>query len=421
MGINHKPLLTATVLAVVLIAIAVPLCSEQGDAATVTDRGTRTTTIYAEVGDTVKVGTGQDPGGLHSSVSGHIVTYVKLFSWPSWMSGDSYLLSGTPTEAGTYKIIGHSGMYDYSKHRGQASGAWIIKVIVTDPGDTPVVERTMWLYYDLNGSSSPGFSNQSWTGTTDAEFTISSSEPVRDGYEFAGWARSADASEAEWQPGDKVTVPYGGSLKIYAVWKEYFTVMFSTGQGSSVDPQEILDGSFAKAPEEPTRDGWIFNGWFTDPACKSPFSFLTPITSDLVLYAGWVEENAFTSLPTAEANVIRAENVLRFDASATSDAQRKVWYLDGEVAGYGDVLEVDLSQIPPGDHTVVLEATNSEGTDTWTYSFSADDGGEGIPSWFWMVSGVLIVAAVLCFVYNRPLVIIPLAAEVVAAIIMVIA
>lgn len=415
--------MAAAVLVVVLVSALVLPSFDEADAATVTDRGTRTTTIYAEVGDTVTVGTGQAQNGLHSSAGimdgQFVVTYQKLFTWPSWMSGDSYRVSGTPTEAGEYKITGQSGYYNYSLQRGEPSGRWTITIVVTDP-DAPVAERTMWLYYDLNGSSSPGFGNQSWTGTTDASFKLDSSEPVRDGYEFGGWARTANAAEAEWQPGDTVVVPYGESLRIYAVWVPYHTVTFSTGQGSPVASQSILDGGTASVPDEPVLEGWVFTGWYTDQSCRTQYSFLTPVTSNLVLYAGWVEENVFTSIPTIEANVIRADSTLRFDASGTTDAQRKVWYLDGEVVGYGDVLEVDLSAISEGSHTVTLEATNAEGKDTWTYSFSADSDDPGIPTWFWAVTAMVLVAGVLCLAWNPWFVIIPLAVEAVAAIIMVI-
>ena len=98
-----------------------------------------------------------------------------------------------------------------------------------------------------------------------------------------------------------------------------------------------------------------------------------------------------------------------------------MWYLDGEIVGYGDVLEVDLSTISEGSHTVTLEATNTEGTETWTYSFSADVDDGGIPLWFWIVTAVMLVAAVLCLLRSPWLAIVPLAAEAVAAIIMVIA
>lgn len=217
----RKPLLVAAVLAVVIASTLIPLCSDQAEAATITDRGTRTTTIYAEVGDTVRVGTGQDPNGLHSSlgvINGqYIVTYMKLFSWPSWMSGDAYFVSGTATETGIYTISGESGTYNYSLHRGSQGATWTITVVVGDPGMLPV-ESTMWLHYDVNGGTSD-LDSESWTGTTGASFTLSGSEPVRNGYEFAGWARTADAIVAEYQPYDTVTVPHGESLIVYAVWK----------------------------------------------------------------------------------------------------------------------------------------------------------------------------------------------------------
>lgn len=376
-------------------------------------------TINVDVGEEVEIG--GDDFGIAAGPGGNstVVAFTWIANHPSWLSGDRYHLSGTPTEAGTYYVKVNYGIYGppYGPGINNYSTS-TITIVVSEPGG--IVERTMWLYYDLNGSTSPGFGNQSWTGTTDAVFRIDSSEPVLEGHEFVGWARTADASEAEWQPGDTVTVPYGESLRIYAVWKEYFTVTFSTGQGSAVDPQEILDGSTASAPSEPVREGWIFTGWFTDPSCQTPFSFLTPVTSDLILYAGWVEENAFTSVPTIEANVVRADGTLRFDASGTSDAQRKVWYLDGEIVGYGDVLEVDLSTISEGSHTVTLEATNTEGTDTWTYSFSADVDDGGIPLWFWIVTAVMLVAAVLCLIRVPWLVIVPLAAEAAAVLIVMI-
>ena len=52
-----------------------------------------------------------------------------------------------------------------------------------------------------------------------ASFTVPSGEPVRDGYEFLGWAASADSTTATFHAGDKVTVS-GGNVTYYAVWKE---------------------------------------------------------------------------------------------------------------------------------------------------------------------------------------------------------
>ena len=50
-----------------------------------------------------------------------------------------------------------------------------------------------------------------------APFTISDKVPTREGYEFLGWADSADAPEPQYQPGDTINV--SGNTCFYAVWK----------------------------------------------------------------------------------------------------------------------------------------------------------------------------------------------------------
>ena len=65
-------------------------------------------------------------------------------------------------------------------------------------------------------------------------------------------------------------------------------VSFETGEGSKVDFQTTADGKLVK-PADPTRDGYIFGGWFTDEACTQAYDFSTPVTADLTLYAKWTK------------------------------------------------------------------------------------------------------------------------------------
>jgi len=53
--------------------------------------------------------------------------------------------------------------------------------------------------------------------------------------------------------------------------------------------QAIEDGKLATEPNTPTRTGYEFLGWFKSLKDTVPFSFRTPITSDLKLYAKWQE------------------------------------------------------------------------------------------------------------------------------------
>ena len=67
--------------------------------------------------------------------------------------------------------------------------------------------------YDANGGSgAPG----SQTKTQDATLTLSSTKPTRSGYTFLGWATSASATSATYQPGDSYTA--NASVTLYAVW-----------------------------------------------------------------------------------------------------------------------------------------------------------------------------------------------------------
>lgn len=67
--------------------------------------------------------------------------------------------------------------------------------------------------YDANGGSgAPG----SQTKTQDATLTLSSTKPTRSGYTFLGWATSASATSATYQPGGSYTA--NASVTLYAVW-----------------------------------------------------------------------------------------------------------------------------------------------------------------------------------------------------------
>lgn len=67
-----------------------------------------------------------------------------------------------------------------------------------------------------------------------------------------------------------------------------FTITFDSKGGTDVAPQQQMYGEYLEVPEPPTREGYEFIGWYTDPACDSKWiqDYYT-IDSDLTLYAGW--------------------------------------------------------------------------------------------------------------------------------------
>lgn len=65
------------------------------------------------------------------------------------------------------------------------------------------------------------------------------------------------------------------------------TVSFDTGL-----VQTVAKNGFAAKPADPQKEGYTFNGWYTDQKYTKKFNFNTPISYDLTLYAKWTKTEA---------------------------------------------------------------------------------------------------------------------------------
>lgn len=67
-----------------------------------------------------------------------------------------------------------------------------------------------------------------------------------------------------------------------------FTITFDSRGGTDVAPQNQMYGQLLEVPEPPTREGYVFTGWYLDTACFELWDTGTDtIQSDMTLYAGW--------------------------------------------------------------------------------------------------------------------------------------
>lgn len=77
---------------------------------------------------------------------------------------------------------------------------------------------------------------------------------------------------------------------------EYSVTFDLQGGVGSFPEQSVMHGGIPNLPEtEPTKDGYVFTGWFYDAALTQFCDFAEPIYEDIVLYAGFeVIENQIT-------------------------------------------------------------------------------------------------------------------------------
>ena len=74
-----------------------------------------------------------------------------------------------------------------------------------------------------------------------------------------------------------------------------YTVTFSANGGSQIASITVSEDSTAEQPEDPSREGYIFTGWFTDDGTfAEPFAFGEDgdiISRDITLYAQWIDDD----------------------------------------------------------------------------------------------------------------------------------
>ena len=119
----------------------------------------------------------------------------------------------------------------------------------------------------------------------EVEFDSQAKEPTieaKEGLEFDGWY-----TDKEFKNKFNFSDPIKNDLSLYARWnKKKYTVSFVL-EGKDIPSQEVEFDSQAVEPTIETKEGFEFDGWYTDPGFTSKFDFSSPIKSKLTLYARW--------------------------------------------------------------------------------------------------------------------------------------
>jgi len=129
--------------------------------------------------------------------------------------------------------------------------------------------------------------------------------PTRSGsYTFKGWYTAASG-------GTQVTVDkvYTENTTIYAQWNytgstgggggvSRYTVKFDTNGGTTVANKTVTRNAKLAEPTAPTKDGYTFDGWYTDKKLTTAYNFDTKVTKGFTLYAKWVEAKAAHICPS---------------------------------------------------------------------------------------------------------------------------
>lgn len=166
-------------------------------------------------------------------------------------------------------------------------------VIVTAPEENENIEIKVGESYQLSVSTSGG--KVTWkssdldvakvnkkglvTGVSEGEAVITATEKKTVGRPFF-W----------WRPDSKpVTITTDFEVVVLSDEEPTptYTVTFDANGGSEVADQVVEEGQTIAEPEEPTREGYTFAGWFTDEALTQEYDFTATVSGNMTLYAKW--------------------------------------------------------------------------------------------------------------------------------------
>ena len=119
-------------------------------------------------------------------------------------------------------------------------------------------------------------------------------DPAELGLRFMGWYTDEDYT-TRYNFDTPVTQDI---VEIHARWNTIWPVDFDMqGHGEPVDRQLVEDGNKATKPSEPTAEGYVFKGWYTEEDCQNEFDFTgTSITRATTVYAKWTANVTVTKV-----------------------------------------------------------------------------------------------------------------------------
>ena len=122
--------------------------------------------------------------------------------------------------------------------------------------------------------------------------------PAVSGNKMLGWTLTQGSADVDFAVGADVTAEAADVALFPVVDDGVYVIHFyendggvetpeGSGGASYTSAQYVEKGGKAVKPDDPSRPGFEFTGWFADADCKVPFDFSAPVADNAAVYAGW--------------------------------------------------------------------------------------------------------------------------------------
>lgn len=122
---------------------------------------------------------------------------------------------------------------------------------------------------------------------TEGSTILMPTDPTKEGYTFGGWYVEEDLTDTYSFKSTPTS-----DFTLYAKWTvNRYTITFDSMGGSVVSAITEDFAAVVTAPVVPTKDGYMFDGWYTNVELTTSFTFTTMPAIDTTLYAKWSNSN----------------------------------------------------------------------------------------------------------------------------------
>ncbi len=132
--------------------------------------------------------------------------------------------------------------------------------------------------YDANGGSC------STTTATYSTTPLTLPTPTWDGHVFNGWYTAATGGTLAGAAGAEYTPT--ADITLYAQWTTTYTITYDTKGGNDISAVTNATALPSSLPT-PTKDGYTFDGWYTDESLSTAAVAGAALTANITLYAKW--------------------------------------------------------------------------------------------------------------------------------------